>query len=377
MRIGIDLMSFRPGVMGGSEVHMRSLLSKLQESDRRNNYFLLLNSSNRNSVSMGAHNFGKAIIPTASHSFVLRNLPLLNNAPLLRRFIEPLCLDVMHRPFTVVFPRLKGVREVVTIADLQFEELTENFTSLQLYSRRRLYRRSALEADAIIAVSKFTKRDISEKYGVEPGKIHVIYEAAGEEYGEKINAAAKKRMLSDLGIDFDYVYYPSAAWRHKNHVRLFEAMKLLRGSGLKLVLSGLGGHMHELRAKVREMGLEKSVKVLGHVDKSYLPALYQGATVMAFPSLYEGFGLPLVEAMASGCPVACAKAGSIAEVCGNAAEYFDPHSPEDIAEKIERVAADGKLRKRLIAAGRKQSAKFSWKKCAKETLKVFEKAAGE
>lgn len=374
MRIGIDLMSFRPGAMGGIEVYMRSLVSKLQEIDSGNEYMLLLNSSNKDSIEVKSGDFTKEVVPSARHSYLLRNIPLLNNAPLLKRHLANLELDVIHRPFTVSYPRIEGVREVVTIADLQFEEFPENFTRLQLYSRKRLYRKSASEADAVLTISEFAKQSIVKNYGVKPGKITVTYLAAGKEYGKKASRQAVENALAKLGVKPGYVYYPAAAWKHKNHERLFQAMKILarKGRKLELVLSGLGGGMHALELKAREMGLAGKVKALPKLDSSYLPLLYQGAKLMAFPSFYEGFGLPLVEAMASGCPVACAKLGSIPEVCGNAAAYFNAYSPESIASRIARIDSDDGFRKALIAAGRKQSAKFSWEKCARETLEVFE-----
>ena len=379
MRIGIDLMSFRPGRMGGTEVHMRNLLENLLKIDSKNDYLVLMNSANKDSVDVsGKANFRKVVVPSSKYSLYLRNMPFLNNAPLLRRCLKPLGMDVVLRPFTAIYPELPGVREVVIIADLLCEERPEYFSLAMRHSRKRMYRNAAVKADGVIATSNFMKQSIVGHYGVRPGKVRVIYEAAGKQYGRRIPLAERKMRLNELGIGFEYVYYPAAAWKHKNHEILFKAMKLLkeRGSRLKLVLSGLGGNMAELREKARSAGCAEQVVILPRIEASCLPSLYQGAKLMAFPSLYEGFGLPLAEAIKSGCPVVCANVGSVPEICGKAAQYFDPHSPEDLAEKIWRVAHDERLRRRLIKGGRRQAAKFSWEKCAKETIAFLEEVGG-
>lgn len=175
-----------------------------------------------------------------------------------------------------------------------------------------------------------------------------------------------ERFVANLGTREDFVLYPARAWPHKNHARLVEAVRLLREQGHPLRLVLTGGDLHRLGA------LPDFVEWRGHVTPQELADLYRRAAVLAFPSLYEGFGLPPIEAMASGCPVAVSDSGSLPEICADAAVYVDPLEPRSIAEGIlEAIARTAELG----PLGVERARTFSWERCREEHLAVFRAVA--
>jgi len=181
------------------------------------------------------------------------------------------------------------------------------------------------------------------------------------------------------GLERPFLYYPAASWPHKNHVALLEALRLLLDRGRfdgDLVLSGLAREGHgEVEQAIARLRLTERVRLLGHVPGGELPALYGSAEALVFPSRFEGFGLPVLEAMACGCPVACSDTTSLPEVAGGAALLFDPGAPEDIAARVGDLLDDGGLRQRLRAAGLRRAADFGWDRVARETVASYRAAA--
>jgi glycosyltransferase involved in cell wall biosynthesis len=252
---------------------------------------------------------------------------------------------VVHLPFSVpVPPRQRGVPLVQTLLDVQHLELPQMFSRAELAYRSVLYDRTAREADAVITISHAAKAQIVSRLGVDPARIFVAHLGVDT-----------SRFLPSLGQREETVFYPARGWPHKNHARLVEAIALLRQSrpGLRLVLTGGG---------LESLGPQPEwVEVRGLVSMDELTGLYATAGCLAFPSMFEGFGLPPLEAMASGCPVAASTAGSIPEVCGDAAILFDPTDVPAMAEAIGQ-ALDAPAG--LVAAGFERVKAFTWEACA-------------
>jgi len=213
----------------------------------------------------------------------------------------------------------------------------------------------ARRASAIITISHFSKARIVSALGVDPEKVHVAY------LGHKAPALSPNHGERD-----NFLLYPARMWAHKNHSRLIEAVALLRNERptLRLVLTGDPGGHHE--------ALPEWVENRGLVSRDELNDLYRSAACLVFPSLYEGFGLPPIEAMSAGCPTAVAKSGALPEVCGSASVYFDPTSPADIARGITQALNDSS---RLSALGPKHASSFSWKRCAQDHAAVYSSVA--
>jgi glycosyltransferase involved in cell wall biosynthesis len=264
--------------------------------------------------------------------------------------------DVVHYPVTVPVPDVRGAPRVVSLLDVQHHELPGMFSRAERWFRGWAYDGSARRADQVITISEHARRGIVERLGIAPERVHAIH--LGVDHA---------RFTPDgptlAGLPQRYVVYPANLWPHKNHAGLLRAWELVRDPDLHLVLTG--------QTYGRPAPAGERVVHLGHVPPDDLPALLRGAEALVFPSLFEGFGLPVLEAMACGTPVAASDRGAIAEVAGDAARLFDPADPEAIAAAIEAAAGDEGLR----AAGLAHAASFTWEETARRHLAVYEAAS--
>jgi glycosyltransferase involved in cell wall biosynthesis len=289
--------------------------------------------------------------------------------------------DVYHGP-AVFLPHVKlGYRTVVTIHDLVsflFPETVPRKYSLYMRLMTRLAARSA---DRIIAVSEATKADLVRTLRVPVTKIAVIHEAVGPEFARPLPSGAVGAVAERYGLRSPYCLFVGNLEPRKNLPRLIEAFAEVRRRLARsprppqLVLVGTRAWLHSgiLRA-VESRGLGADVVFTDYVPLADLPALYAGATCFVFPSLYEGFGLPVLEAMAAGAPVVAARAGSIPEVAGDAALLVDAQRSGELATALETLLTDAPLRERLIERGRARAARFDWETVARQTLAIYEAA---
>ena len=401
MRIGVNLIPLRSGQMGGLEFYVRRLLRQLLMCDRRNQYFLFTAWWNDDSIDLPHGRFQKIMavpkqepaetIPRGWNRWVAR-YPSLGAWPLLRRWasspsldlhawVRRLELDLWFCPMTNLDPRHLPIPTVVTIADIQQEYYPEFFTRAELQARALMYSPSCQEATAVITISDFSKQCVIEKYGLMPEKVHRAYAAGVAQVDESARWPTGEEVRRKYHLPASYAFYPANMWPHKNHQLLLLALHRLRqlyGMTLPLVLTGDDmGHWDELEALARHFHLHEQVRYLGYVPADDLPGLYRGAAMLLCPSLFEGFGIPLVEAMTLGCPIAAANTTSIPEVVGDAALLFDPRQPDSIATACSQLLADDDLRQTLIARGRERATRFSWERVADETLRVFEWARAQ
>jgi len=223
---------------------------------------------------------------------------------------------------------------------------------------------------AIIANSKNTKADISNYYNILPEKIHVVYCSYNEENFKPISPG---RITPEYGLN-NYLLIVGASFSHKNIDRVLEAYSRVEHkiNHDLVIIGGRKNYIDFLKKRAKALGIDKDTIFLGYVSLSNLSTLYSKASALIFPSLYEGFGIPPLEAMACGCPVVVSNTSSLPEVCGNAAYYINPYSVDRIADSIYKLVADEELRKSLIEKGLERVKMFSWEKTAKETLKIFE-----
>jgi glycosyltransferase involved in cell wall biosynthesis len=240
---------------------------------------------------------------------------------------------------------------VLTVHDVQHLDMPHLFSRAERTYRRIAYDIPARYADGVITISNFSRARIIRMLGLAPSRVHVAY------LGHDVDPQSAN--CEGRG---DFLLYPARAWPHKNHQRLFAAVSILRQTrtNLRLVLTGYD--------QVDQNRLPPWVENRGHVDRAVLLSLYRQAQCLVFPSLYEGFGLPPLEAMASGCPVAVARTGSLPEVCGTAASYFDPWDPHDIARGVEHALGNST---ELAARGLDQASRFSWSQCATDHKRAY------
>jgi glycosyltransferase involved in cell wall biosynthesis len=256
--------------------------------------------------------------------------------------------------------------------DIQEEYWPSFFSKQDLESRRISHKGSIMMAEHTITISEYTKRTIVDKYKINPKKISAIHLGYDEALFKK-NPAKLTYSLPQK-----YFFYPAASWPHKNHLRLLEAFAKVVESypDFHLVLSGIKMQQDSaIQDKIKALKLDDRVHSLGFVPKEQFPMIYKNAYSLVFPSLFEGFGIPLLEAMASSCPIIASSATSIPEVAADAALYFDPLKPQDMAEKMVDLIAHRQLRDQLIKKGLVRIKQFSEKKMALETLEVYRKVA--
>lgn len=282
-------------------------------------------------------------------------------------------VDLFHATDHLL-PRLSQVKSVFTLHDLVFRFYPETHMPLNRWFLTLMMPRFLQAADAVIAVSECTKRDAIRLYGVDESKIRVIYEGVNPCFrlapSEAISAVRQNHNLPE-----HFILSVGTIEPRKNLNTLLAAYRALRhrGAEFKLVIVGKKGWLYQgFFRRLRELGLEDEVIFPGFVPDDDLPALYSAADLFVFPSLYEGFGLPLLEAMACGTPVVTSDVSSLPEIVGDAAITVDPHKAEELAEAILRILEDPVLRVRLQNKGLARAKIFSWEDTAKKTLEIYE-----
>lgn len=359
MKIWIDGYEANVSQRLGSSQVAFELIKSFEKKDLKNEYLIFLPSSLLEDLPKGRKGF---------------NYKILRPKKLWTRIALPFALytakqkpDVFFSP-THYIPRFSPVKRVVTIFDLSFLHFPEMFKKGDLWRLKNWTKFSAQNADHIITISDFSKKDIIEQYNIKEDKITVAYPG----YNKDIFYPSNK--LSKYG---SYIIYIGTIQPRKNLIRLMEAV--LRIPNLNLVIIGKtkgegreGWMYEEILATPKRLGIEERVKFLGFLPSEDLADLIKGAQALIQPSLYEGFGIPVLESMACGVPVLVSNISSLPEIIGEAGLTFDPYSVDQIEQAIRVVISDKKLRQRLSKAAVIQSQKFSYEKMARTILKSFE-----
>lgn len=291
-----------------------------------------------------------------------------------------------HKPRPDVFfspnhyaPRFSPIPTVISIMDLAFLKFPELFQRDDLYQLINWTKYSVKKAHAIIAISQSTKNDIIKEYHIPQEKVHVVY--LGIKEVSRASYKSMEELSKKYSVSKPYILFVGTLQPRKNVSKLIEAYSKVVSSiqnsspskDLQLVIIGKKGWMYEeIIEAPKKFDVETRVKFLDFVPDSDLPSFYKHAEMYVLPSLYEGFGLPVLEAMKYGCPVLTSNISSLPEAGGDAALYFDPTDTHDIAKTIEKVLTNEKLRDDMIKKGYEHIKKFSWQKTAKEVLSVLE-----
>ena len=372
MRIAIDAHSVGTG-LGGNESYATNLIEALAEIDHVNRYTLYV--TRREAVERFSNRWPNfSVRSTLPHTPLIR-IPLTLSTELRRNPV-----DVLHVQFTA--PPFAPCPVVVSVHDLSFEHLPQTFTWRSRKQLRLTVRRSARAAAQVIALSEYGRRDIIEKYRLDPATVTAIPLAASDRFGPVRNEEELQRVRQTYGIDSDYVLSVGAIQPRKNLIRLVTAYSRLRrgnpkGKLPKLVLVGKCAWLYDETLRViKELELSDSVIVTGYVPEGDLPALYSGAVCFVYPSYFEGFGLPPLEAMRCGAPVIAGDRTSLPEVVGAAGLLVDPFDIDALAAAIEKVINDSNLRAELSLKGLERAKLFDWRETARQTLQIYHKAAG-
>jgi glycosyltransferase involved in cell wall biosynthesis len=369
MRIGIDAR-FWHSTHAGMSQYTKGLVKGLAKIDRQNEYLVFLRKKDLEEWDIGAPNFHPVVIDIPHYSFAEQLI-----LPFLLRSYR---LDLVHFA-NFNHPLLYWGKFTVTIHDLAYyffpgRRLKGAIFKWGYYLTMWM---AVRRARTVIAITQYVKEDIIRRFRIPARKIAVVYEGVDftrfpkDKMTEEATAQLKRR----LGMKWPVLFYV-ANWRvHKNHRMLLEAFRILREQGRDVQLLLGGQPTEELLTLIRQHRYSKDIIIAGFIPDTELAKYYALADVYVFPSLYEGFGLPLLEAQHMGVPVAASRSTTLPEVGGNSALYFDPLDAKDIALVASKILGSKGTQETLRRRGIKNLARFSWEQAARETIKVFQKVA--
>lgn len=371
MHIAIDAHSVGAG-LGGNESYIANLIEALAETDTSNRYTLYV--TRHEAVERFTGRWPHVMVRlTLPHTPLVR-IPLTLSAELRRRPV-----DLLHVQYTA--PPLAPCAVVATIHDLSFEHLPETFKRRSRAQLRLTVRRTARMAEAVIAPSEYSRRDLIETYHLPPERVTVTPLSASPHLAPVRDKGELRRVRELYGISGEYILAVGAIHPRKNLVRLIEAYADLRGARPQaklpqLLLVGKRGWLYgETLSAVNMHSHDGDIRFTGYVQERDLAALYTDALCFVYPSYFEGFGLPVLEAMACGAPVIAGNQTSLPEVVGDAGLLVDPFDRSALALALGRMIDDANLRRKLSARGLERAGSFSWRETARLTLDVYRRAA--
>jgi glycosyltransferase involved in cell wall biosynthesis len=373
LHIAIDAHSVGTG-LAGNETYAANLVEALAEVDRENRYTVYVTRAEAFERFNGRW---PHVTPrrTPPHTPLVR-IPLTLSAELRRRPV-----DLLHVQYTA--PPLAPCPVVATIHDLSFEHLPATFKRRSRMQLRLTVRHTARRAAHVIAPSEFTRRDLMETYGLDPERVTTIPLAAASRFRPVEDMSERERVRRRYGIKGEYVLAVGSIQPRKNLTRLVRAYSALRGergrSNLpQLVLVGKQAWLYGDTLKaIEEEGVRESVLLAGYVSEDDLPALYTGALCFVYPSYFEGFGLPPLEAMSCGAPVLTGNLTSLPEVVGDAGLTVDPFDTGALARALARLVDDAALRADLRERGLRRARAFDWRDTARMTLQVYRRVMSD
>ncbi|HWE60097.1 MAG TPA: glycosyltransferase family 1 protein [Chloroflexota bacterium] len=378
-RIGINasLLTFAQTYRNaGSSAYIYQLLQQLPALGS-NHQFVVFTNANRDEL-----------IAARTSSFKLIGSRLDTERPIHRILWEQTALpvqlarwrvDLIHGTLNVL-PLARRVPGIVTIHDVAFLRFPERYLPAKRRYLTHLTRWSARGAHRVIASSENTRRDLVRLLGVREDRVHVIYLGVEDRMRQPVDPAAVARLREQHELPPQFFLYIGTLEPRKNLVRLLGAYQRARKAGVEwpLVLAGAKGWLYEeIFAQVRALNLEEYVRFPGYVLYDDLPLWYNAAGAFVYPSLYEGFGLPIAEAMACGCPVLTARNSSLPEVAGDAAILVDGEDVEALSQGLMQLAGDGTVRASLAVRGRRQAERFTWQRTAAEVMGVYDEVLRE
>ncbi|MEX2227527.1 MAG: glycosyltransferase family 1 protein [Dehalococcoidia bacterium] len=372
MRIAIDATSI-PAKPAGAGVYAIELVRAMMRRDRRDGYALFTCGSMFDEEAAGRKNWRIERVGAGS-----REARLAWEQVRLPGRVSALGIDVLHSTHHTLPLRPMRAKRAVTVHDVTFFRMPERYPAARRLYMQTTTRASVKVADAVVVPSQTVRADVIAALGVDARKLHVVYEAAAE-ICAPVQREAALAVAKRYGLEPPFVLSVGSLEPGKNRTRLIRAMRELRDDGVDARLAIVGQKAWRYEADFRlieDIGMTDRIRYLGYVPEADLPALHSAATAFVFPSLYEGFGLPVLEAMACGAPVLTSNVSATAEIAGDAALLVDPLSQDDIREGLRRLLTDAHLRTELGQRGRERAAEFSWRRAADETHAVYERVLG-
>jgi len=371
MRIGFDLRPFLRKETGVG-VYFRNLLFELAKIDAENEYFLFSSSWKDRFPTdrvppFRRKKFRDLRLPVRAVDFLWYKMTW----PPLDCFFRTR-LDLTHSPSPVFLPT-RG-KKIITVTDLFFLDSPDRADKAARRNFGSRVGKAVEQADGIITISRFSRQAVLDRFRVDEKKIRVIPLGVDSAWGRVPEASEMERVRRELALPGEFLLFVGALEPRKNLVRLVEALKLLHERGRRvplLIVGRAGGDSGRVKEAIERQGLTAWVRLAGYLDEETVRSLHHLATLLVFPSLVEGFGLPVLEAMAAGLPVATSGTSALPEIADEAALFFDPQDPEDIAAQIGRLLDDQGLRRSLAEKGRQRAGLFGWSTTAAKTLEFY------
>lgn len=388
MKIGFDYTAVLKERTGVGQYTVK-LLEALIKVDKKNRYvpyilfamtnYLLHPGLKQRIPQPPGGNFELVHVPVPFQALRYLQLPGLRGM-MKEYMLGGLDVDLIHsNTFCVPRIRDKKKRVVVTVYDLSVLTNPECHKKMNILHCTNGITEAVERADAIIAISEHTKRDIIKYFNAPEDLITVTHLAAGSEYHEVEDPAVLASVRARYGLPEKYVLFVGSLEPRKNIKTLLKAYSAVSERTKKdfpLVIAGGKGWLNsDIPSLVEGLGIKECVRFTGYIDANDISAVYSGASVFAYPSLYEGFGLPILEAMSCGAPVITSNTSSMPEVAGDAARLVDPLNADELAGELETVLEDEGLRAEMKKKGLARAASFSWDRCARETIEVYRKVA--
>jgi glycosyltransferase involved in cell wall biosynthesis len=391
LRVIVDLRWMYPGVAGGIENLSRSFLNQLRQIDPYNQYEIFVPPEVRFDFDLrNESNFKIRALNDPKHDW--RSLMLRGGEALIQRlqigYWRPPELRALRKARLLnaevavsipgyINPDLFPLKNVLVVPDIQHEYCPHFFLPQHLAERKKIYTDSIRRADHICAISEFTRQTLIDRLSIPPGKVTTTHLAADPMFHPRSRHRGKPEIvLKKYGLTArEYLLFPGNTWPHKNHRTALRAHSLLLDQyHLKpiLVCTGAAKEAHpDLLQIIQDLRLQDQVKFLGYCPTADMPALYEGAAALFFPSLFEGFGIPVLEAMWCDCPVVCSNTTSLPEIVGDAGILVDPLSPEEQAAALSRLLTDSELRRALVERGRIRAPQFSWRNFTMTLVRII------
>ena len=373
MRIGLDgkLLSLRAGGIGRYAINLTRAMLAAAPAHNRDLEFIVFTGPQTSRRVM------EELRGRCDEHFLNARSSVLRSLALIPAALRRMRIDVFHGMDHVGIPFVGGTgKYVVTVHDVIPLILPHTFTPRHRAIVRLALARVRRKADLIIVPSQAVERDVVERLGVREDRVAIVAHGCEPRFQPTADGPAQRAAAARYGLPPRYVLAVGTLEPRKNLITLLRAYARLRAAAGDrppgLVLAGARGWLDSpIYQTVRSLGLDEVVRVPGFIDDDDLPAVYRGAEMLAFPSLREGFGLPLLEAMACGVPVVASNTSALPEVAGDAALLVDPHDVDALAAAIGRVLRDEALRRRLRLAGIARAGQFSWEKAARQTLDAY------
>ncbi len=367
LKIGVNFTGLIPGKIGGMEKYMRALVHHIPRISETHETYVFLRPEYTNEV----------VEMERLKKVCVNEVPMPNEQySEIHDLVEELGIDIWLSPLLILDPHTLNIPSLYCVPDIQHEFYPEFFSTGVLNWREKHFKKSAETADGVLTISHFSKQTIVDIYGISPEKIHVTWLDCPTYFSLEKALEHEEYVRKKFSLPKQFIFYPANTWAHKNHLTLIKALEHYEecyGDAPALVLTGYPSDIHtKVATAIEDSKLKHKVHFLGYVNKELMPAIYVNATCLVFPSMFEGFGIPLVEAMRTNCPIIAANNTTMKEIAGDAAIYFNTMNAIELAVLIKFMMTDQDLRNTLIKNGAERAKLFSFEKCVRQTLDIID-----